>query len=280
MCTHGVNELQVQPFFDEQVCYDMPMPGAPPGATQDDCFGHTLGGYMPLSGEVPGSTPGAYANSTFSRTVVDAATGDTLDEWVWVMEPAPKNGTMKGLEARRRRRRARDARRPVAQEVVPHGAAVRLGERRGEAGHVGWRRRQADALPVVAVERQRRRRRRGGPRAQQRVALAAAQHLGGKWRAAAALAAPRAEVLERRAPVRERALAAGARPGKRARPAAFRRLARGTRKRTLVARERDPEREARRLPRRLLHFPDSAHAHHAVERRRRRVSDLVVSRVA
>ena len=95
MCTHGVNELQVQPFFDEQVCYDMPMPGAPPGATQDDCFGHTLGGYMPLSGEVPGSTPGAYANSTFSRTVVDAATGDSLDEWVWVMEPAPKNGTMK-----------------------------------------------------------------------------------------------------------------------------------------------------------------------------------------
>ena len=95
MCTHGVNELQVQPFFDEQVCYDMPMPGAPPGATQDDCFGHTLGGYMPLSGEVPGSTPGAYANSTFSRTVVDAATGDSLDEWVGVMEPAPKNGTMK-----------------------------------------------------------------------------------------------------------------------------------------------------------------------------------------
>ena len=80
----------MQPF-DEQVRYDMPMPGAPLGATQDDCFGHTLGGYMPLSGEVP-STPGTPTRP--SRTVVDAATA-TFDEWVWVMEPAPKNGTMK-----------------------------------------------------------------------------------------------------------------------------------------------------------------------------------------
>ena len=88
----GVNQMTIKPFFNETVCYNMPISGAPPGSTQQDCFVHTLGQYVFLDG-TEGMPPGVYANSSYVGTRTTPG-GKNISRWQyrhgWVHRSARK----------------------------------------------------------------------------------------------------------------------------------------------------------------------------------------------
>jgi cathepsin B len=76
----GVNQMELEPFFNETVCYNLPLGGAPPGSTQTDCLIHTLGELMPADGFAGYPRTGVYSNSTYVGTKTTPE-GETITQW-------------------------------------------------------------------------------------------------------------------------------------------------------------------------------------------------------
>jgi hypothetical protein len=68
---HGVNSMQIYPFFNETVCENVAMNGAPPGSTQKDCFKHSLGEFMLENDSVEWKEAVKIGQTTFDGTAVD-----------------------------------------------------------------------------------------------------------------------------------------------------------------------------------------------------------------
>jgi hypothetical protein len=60
---NGANHVMQYPFFEEEVCFNEPLSGAPPNTTQAACFGHQVGEYM----DTPGSVQLANATAAGTR---------------------------------------------------------------------------------------------------------------------------------------------------------------------------------------------------------------------
>ena len=75
----GSSALSLSSFFDEEICYEMPL-GAPPGTTAAQCMEHEVGQVMPIDGHF-GAPAGAYSNSKYAGETTDGS-GRKLTKWL------------------------------------------------------------------------------------------------------------------------------------------------------------------------------------------------------
>ena len=89
-CVDDAHEWQLQPFFNETVCYESSL-GQPTGTSSTECMGYETGALMPIDGHF-GAPNGTYANSTYAGEVPD---GDgLLTAWKYDM-PWELAGTLR-----------------------------------------------------------------------------------------------------------------------------------------------------------------------------------------